>query len=365
MKKFLILFLALFLCTPAMAENWTDNLEMGGDVRMMYYSLNNFFDYNSGSDIDDWEVFRLRTRLKTKITLSDDVSGFVQIANQTYGENIGEPETNQKNKDLNFLGFNFDNYEADNKSDKVFVDNAYITAKNMFNTGITLQTGRMNLMYGSGFVLFDGQSQAASTSLYFDGIKLSAPFGEKTNLDLLYFIDQENARWNVKEDDVSVMGAYLTAHCPFLGGQQEFYVLNKNDENLGAATPHTEVTNEFENTDGELIDLVVEEPYLEYNPFEKDIWMIGLRFSDKMKNGLDYSLEGAYQFGDFNKEADIEQDAFGGKFDGGFTFKDAPMAPRLFVGYAYMQGDDPDTTDKKERWDHFYGGWPQFGDILA
>jgi len=109
MKKFLILFLALFLCTPAMAENWTDNLEMGGDVRMMYYSLNNFFDYNSGSDIDDWEVFRLRTRLKTKITLSDDVSGFVQIANQTYGENIGEPETNQKNKDLNFLGFNFDN----------------------------------------------------------------------------------------------------------------------------------------------------------------------------------------------------------------------------------------------------------------
>ncbi len=323
MKRLMVLFLVLFLCTPAAAD-WTDNLEMGGDVRMRGYKLHNFFDFNDDGDIDNWEVFRLRTRLYTKANFGNNISGFIRIANQTYGENIGEPETAQKEADF---PVDFDNYEADNKSNKVFIDNAYITVKDFFNTGTTLNVGRMNLMYGSGFVLFDGQSQMASTSIYFDGVKLSIPLGKNAVLDGLYFKDQENMRWNTVDDDVTLAGAYLTATCPYIGGKQELYALNKYDENL-----------------------------------DKNIWMTGIRVSNKFENGLDYSLEGAYQFGEFNK--DVDQEALGGKFDGGFTLKDAPMTPRLFVGYAYMQGDDP-NTDEQERWDHFYGGWPQFGDLLA
>jgi hypothetical protein len=30
-----------------------------------------------------------------------------------------------------------------------------------------------------------------------------------------------------------------------------------------------------------------------------------------------------------------------------------------------LSGDDPSTSDTDERWDVFYGGWPQFGDLLA
>ncbi len=40
------------------------------------------------------------------------------------------------------------------------------------------------------------------------------------------------------------------------------------------------------------------------------------------------------------------------------------MTPRLYLGYAFMSGDDPNTADN-EGWDVFYGGWPQFGDLLA
>ena len=326
MKKLVVLFLVLFLCTPAIAADWTDNIEMGGDVRLRGYKLHNFFDFNDDGEIDNWEVFRLRTRLYTKASFGDNISGFVRIANQTYGENIGEPETAQKEADF---PVDFDNYEADNKSNKVFVDNAYITVKDFFNTGATLNAGRMNLMYGSGFVLFDGQSQMASTSLYFDGVKLSIPLGDKAVVDALYFKDQENMRWNTAPDDVTLTGAYLTAHCPVMGGQQELYILGKNDETL-----------------------------------EKDIWMTGIRLSNKYDNGLDYSGEFAYQFGQFNDAADIDQDAMGYKLDAGFTLKDMPLAPRIFCGYAFMEGDDPDTDDQ-ERWDHFYGGWPQFGDLLA
>jgi hypothetical protein len=102
--------------------------------------------------------------------------------------------------------------------------------------------------------------------------------------------------------------------------------------------------------------------------------MAGLRISDKLDAGaedefaLDYAGEVAYQFGKFAKfpgsQEDIDQAALGYKLDAGFKFKNVPLAPRIFANYTFMEGDDP-NTDKKERWDVFYGGWPQFGDLLA
>ncbi len=316
MKKLMVLFLVLFLCTPAVAANWADNIEMGGDVRFRWYQMNNFWNFDDNNDLDNWETFRLRTRLYAKAKVSDDISGFVRLSNQTYGNGVS----------------NGSEWEQDNQSNKVFVDNAYITVKDFFGSNMTFQAGRMNLMYGSGFVLFDGNSQFASTSIYFDGAKLSLPIGDKAVLDAFYVKDEENSRWDISEDDITLGGVYLTATCPVMGsekGKQELYVLNRRDETIS-----------------------------------KNIWMTGIRLSDKFENGLDYSGEFAYQFGDFNDDANIDQEAYGYKLDTGFTLKDAMMTPRLFCGYMFLQGDDRDTKEK-ERWDVFYGGWPQFGDLLA
>jgi len=313
MKKLMVLFLVLFLCTPAVAANWSDSLEMGGDVRFRWYQMNNMWTFDDNNDADNWETFRLRTRLFAKANVSDDITGFVRIANQTYGNGITDA--------------------GDNTSNKVFIDNAYITVKKFFGTDMTFQAGRMNLMYGSGFVLFDGNSQFASTSLYFDGVKLSHPLGDKAVLDAFYVKDEENSRSDAKEDDITLGGAYLTAHCPVMGsekGKQELYVLNRRDDGIS-----------------------------------KDIWMTGIRLSDKFECGIDYSGEFAYQFGDFNDDANIDQEAYGYKLDAGFSLKDMAMTPRLFCGYMFLQGDDDPTDDESNRWDVFYGGWPQFGDLLA
>jgi len=313
MKKLMVLFLVLFLCTPAVASTIADNIDFGGHIRFRGYDMQNMWSLDDDADWDNWNMYRLRTSFQFKATPSDNISGFLKLTNQTYGNGV----TNKYAQ------------EFDNMSNKVFVDNAFITVKDFFGTGTTFNAGRMNLMYGSGFVLFDGNSQFASTNLYFDGLKLSIPLSEIAVLDLLYFKDEENNRDEASSDDITLSGAYLTAKCPVMGGKQELYILNRDDENLN-----------------------------------KDIWMTGLRLSDKFDCGLDYSGEVAYQFGDFDDSADIDQDALGYKLDLGFTLKDAPMSPRLFFGYAYLEGDDPDTDDK-ERWDVFYGGWPQFGDLLA
>ena len=333
MKKCIILFLILMLSAPAaLAIGWED-VEFGGMVRVRGYDLNNVWDFNddglSGgavpADYDNWKVFRIYTSLQTKVTLPSNVTAFVKIANQNYSEGV------------TYAG----QWEKDNEANKVFVDNAYIAANSLFGCPqFRLMAGRQNLMYGSGFVLFDGQSQFASTSLYFDGVKLSWDLIEPqkdrmATLDFLYFKDQENNRSEVTDDDITLSGAYLTAKCPVIGGQQEIYALNRDDQLL-----------------------------------DKEIWMYGIRISDKIAIGadqppftFDYSGEFAWQTGEWTDNQD--QDAMGYKLDAGMTFNMIEaFKPRLFLGYAFLEGDDPDTDDN-ERWDVYYGGWPQFGDLLA
>jgi hypothetical protein len=309
MKKFLVVCCILLMAAPAFAIDFKD-VELGGKVQLRGYEQQNYWDFNDDIDVDNWSAYRTYTSLQTKLKMSDDVVGFVKFTNQTWGSGAGVGE---------------------NVDDNVFVDNAYIDLNNLWcmPKQVNLRLGRQNMMYGTGFVLFDGQSQFASTSLYFDGVKATVKFSDNAVLDTFYLNDQENNRGDASDDDINLSGAYFTGKCPVIGGQQEIYMLNRADQKI-----------------------------------DKDIWMAGLRMSDKMQMGLDYSGEVAYQFGQFNDAQDINQDALGCKLEGGFTFKDAPMSPRPFIGYSFLEGDDPDTKDK-ERWDVYYGGWPQFGDLLA
>ncbi len=333
MKKLLILFLVLFLCTPAIAANWTDNLEMGGDVMFRGYTMQNMWDFNYKNDYDEWNMFRLRTRIHAKANVSDDISGFVQLSNQTYGEGVTKYRPSHQTVDGIAIQ---DYYEEDNYGNKVFVDNAYIDVKNLFTLPLNFRAGRQNLMYGSGFILFDGQSQYASTSLYLDGVKLSLKLGENAVLDALYFKDQEENQSDKKADDITLSGAYLTAHCPVIGGQQEIYALNRDDRDFQYA------------------DMAG----------RKNIWAFGMRLSDKFESGLDYSGEIAYQTGEYGFNPEVDHEALGYKLEAGYALKDVSIKPRFFLGYASFSGDDPDTKDY-EGWDVFYGGWPQFGDLLA
>jgi len=307
--------------------DWTQKVSLSGQVRFRGYNLQNVWDFNNDTDFDNWDVFRLKGSLKATVKATDDVTAVIQVSDQTYGENVAAvPVDNLATGRTSTI----DN-ASDNLGNKVFLDNAYIEARNIFHLPIDMTFGRQNLIYGSGFVILDGQSQFASTSIYFDGVKLRYHITDKMTLDGLYMKDQENNRDNGSNDDITLGGAYFTyAGVPVIG-KTEIYGLNRHDQNI-----------------------------------KKDIWMYGARFSNKMDNGIDYSLEAAMQTGDAGTFGGVEQDqeALGAKLEAGYTFG-ISMAPRLYAGYALMTGDDPTTNDKNEGWDVFYGGWPQFGDLLA
>jgi hypothetical protein len=315
MKKYFG-FLAAVLLLPSLAFAIDfSNVKYGGDIRFRGYTMDNWADFNDNGTYDDeMDMFRLRASLFSSVDVGDKITGYIRITDQNYGEGVGKAE----GKDA----------WDDHTSNDVFVENAYIDAKNVLGP-ISLRLGRQNLIYGSGFVILDGQSQFSSNEIYFDGAKATWDLTEQVGLDVFYMKDQENNRGESFNDDITLSGLYLTGKngwCPYIRGQQEVYALNREDQNTC-----------------------------------KDIWMFGLRVSDKLDFGLDYAGEAALQTGTaYNGE---DQSATGYKFDLGYTI-DFPIKPRIYGQYMLMSGDEKGSDDY-EGWDVFYGGWPQFGDLLA
>jgi hypothetical protein len=290
---------------------WAEHVSLSGRVRFRGYDLENMWDFSDDQDGDNWNMFRTYGSLKATVKFTEDVTAVVKVANQNYGDGVSTKY----------------GQELDNISSKIFLDNAYVYVRNLFGSPLNLTVGRQNLTYGSGFVIFDGNSQFASTNQYFDGLKLSYNFNPEIVLDVFYMNDEENNRDNKSDDDIHFSGVYFTAARTPVFGKAELYVLNRYDETL-----------------------------------EKNIWTLGGRLSNKLENGFDYSLEGAYQTGD--ALAGVDQEAWGTKTEAGYTFKTAAMTPRVYAGMTYLSGDDL-STGKNEGWDVMYGGWPQFGDLMA
>ncbi|ADH84823.1 alginate export family protein [Desulfurivibrio alkaliphilus] len=285
----------------------SDQLSMGGEVIFRGYRIRNVWTFDDDNKGDDRDAFRLKGSLWANYQATDDVSVRIQFTNQSWGETDDA---------------------GDNVDNKVFLDNAYIQANNLFGLPVDATLGRQNLIYGSGFVILDGQSQYGSTSIYFDGIKLRFHLTDLVSLDAIYMKDRENTPGHSVRDDITLAGFYLiNQECPLTGMRQELYALNRKDETL-----------------------------------DKDIWMYGARFSDRLQNGLDYSLEGAIQRGDATK--DVDQKAYGMKLDAGYTLQNTAFTPRFYANYSYLSGNKRGTDDN-EQWDVFYGGWPQWGDLLA
>lgn len=285
------------------------SLEFGGEVRVRGYSLENMWDVDSDLDGDHWALLRHRTRLSVRAELERGVVGFVRVANQHWGEGV------------TYAGA----WEADNLANKLFVDAAWIEAPEFLGLPATLRLGRQDLIYGSGFVLFDGQSQMASTSNYLDGVRARLALAPDLDADLLWFKDQENGRALADHDDATLGGLYLTRRGG--RGSQECYVLRRGDQQL-----------------------------------DERIDVFGARLVGAFGT-LDYAVEGALQRGDAASSRDHE--AWGAKSELGWSPAGLDGKLRVFAGWAGLSGDDPATPGVNERWDVIQGGWPQFGDILA
>ncbi len=94
-------------------------------------------------------------------------------------------------------------------------------------------------------------------------------------------------------------------------------------------------------------------------PTARDIYTLGGRLKSKLGElgAWDYTVEGAYQFGDYaatSTSKRLNQDAFMFVLQGGYTFADAWATPRIGLEYAYSSGDENSADGTHGTFDNLF-----------
>jgi hypothetical protein len=212
------------------------------------------------------------------------------------------------------------------ESDQIDIHQGYLTAGNQKEFPLTLKVGRQELSYGEERLIgaFDWNNIGRS----FDDAKLrwADTWGTVDAFTGMPVVPREG-EFDMPNNQDWFSGVYATL-TPVPKTIVEGYFLSRNSSRSAASTFNDP---EFP------------------QPTARDIYTIGGRLKSKPGElyGFDYTLEGAYQFGDFAPSATLprmEQDAFMFVSEIGYTFAGIWAKPRLGVEFDYASGSDGGST---------------------
>jgi len=207
------------------------------------------------------------------------------------------------------------------ESDTIDLHQAYVTIGNHKEFPVSLKVGRQELSYGEERLV--GAFAWNNIGRAFDAVKL---------------------RWQNEW-----FGADFFASHPVIPEDGKFDEENSHDWFSGVYATSMKIPKNIldvyflsRNTDRQAINIVASPQFGQ--PTARDIYTVGGRLKSKPGEigNWDYSLEGAYQFGDFAATATsarLAQDAYMFVVQGGYTFADLWATPRLGVEFDYSSGD--------------------------
>jgi hypothetical protein len=225
------------------------------------------------------------------------------------------------------------------EADAIDLNQAYITLGNQKEFPLSLKVGRQELIYGEERLV--GASAWNNIGRVFDAAKVrwETPwFG--ADFFASRVVIPEDGRFNVNNDYEWFSGVYATInHVP--KNLMEVYFLSRNASTKAiAAEPSPQAPQ----------------------PSARDIYTVGGRVKSRPGEfgNWDYTVEGAYQFGNFKdlrkgiNSPRLDQDAFMFVAQGGYTFKDAWATPRLGAEYAFGSGDNDPNDNKHGTFDNLF-----------
>jgi len=321
-----LLALAVAASGARAAEPAPVPLTYGGEVRLRGEAFDNLMDLDDAAD-DSYQFWRLRYRFWLEARPRDGLRFHFRLGNEyrwgVHGSSLGlasvrDPES------------------------RVSLDNGWAEISDP-QRGLSLRFGRMDLMYGEGFLVFDGTPADGSSSAYFDAIRARWERGA-ARVDLFTAkIADQGFGTPARDEDFS--GLYAKR------GVVEAYALHRFKR--GATV------------------FQAGKPWEAFSPRQ---WTaaLGGRVAHLPRTGWYGAAEGAYEFGEF---ADAPPDtvapyppghddrrAWGGYARAGFVF-DTDARPALEIGGLWLSGDDP-ATARYEGCDDFYGEWPKWSELL-
>jgi hypothetical protein len=294
----------------------------------------------------DWG-YRLRLRQEYGANLSDfsnavaDDNNYIRVRSQLWGSwapgaqwklyamlNNEHRHWYKSNKGLENQPFEIH---------ELIFESLYVEGKNLGGSPFGFIAGRQNLLYGEGFICWDGGPLDGSRTGYFNALLLTSTFG-KRRLDAHFISDPERDRYlpilndqkqSLIEWDETGAGLYYTDES-FEGRKLEAYYFYKNEKDKDGAYP------------------------------ESDIHTIGARASGKGFGRLAFAAEGAVQAGGRGAQKRL---GYGGYLYGKYALPVDRPPIALGAGGFYLSGDDPGSADTYEGWNPVYSRWPKWGDL--
>jgi hypothetical protein len=225
------------------------------------------------------------------------------------------------------------------ESDSIDLHQAYVTIGNHKEFPVSLKIGRQELSYGEERLI--GAFGWNNIGRTFDAAKLRWQ-NEWFAADFFTSrpVIPEDNRFDVVNDYDWFSGIYATS-TKIPKNTLEAYFLSRNSSPQAAAA----------------------EPSPQFpQPSARDIYTVGLRLKSKPGElgNWDYTLEGAYQFGDFRDTragapaTRLDQRAYMVIAQGGYTFNDTWGKPRFGLEYTYSSGDSSPTNNTHETFDNLF-----------
>ena len=293
-------------------------LSLGGQARYRYEWFENA---NFGAGPQDDDGFHLlRLMGHADLHLGKNLRTFVQVTSaQATGREGGERPVIDEN--------DFDFHQA-------FAD---LVLPFDGDKKLLLRGGRQNLLYGAQRLI--SPLDWTNTRRTFDGGKASLSLSKNHTLDYFYVhpVVFDEGPIDSYNDSISFTGLYDTLMLPDVirgaGTRVEAYAHYIDRENA---------------------------PFAGAGTGEENRYTLGGRFYTNPKP-WDFDVEAAYQFGDF-LDGDISAWMFA--TEGGYTFADVPLKPRLYAGFDIASGDDDPTDGDLETFNQLFPlGHAYFGYI--
>ncbi len=225
------------------------------------------------------------------------------------------------------------------ESDTFDLHQAYFTVGNHKEFPLSLKAGRQELSYGEERLV--GAFAWNNIGRVFDAVKVrwqNEWFG--ADFFTSRVVIPEDGRLNVDNDYDYFSGVYATS-LKIPKNIFELYFLARNaTQSAISAEPQPQFPQ----------------------PSARDIYTVGGRLKSKPGefDGWDYTVEGAYQFGNFRdrrlgaNSPELTQDAFMFVAQGGYTWADAWGSPRLGLEYSFGSGDSNPTDSKHETFENLF-----------
>lgn len=318
-KVLLAMMMTAVVALPAHAA--VQNIKVGGELKSFYVHRDSL---DLGTAVQNpIDVFASITKVNVTADLSDNVTVVTQLINEReWGDNV----------------------DGGTGDSDVQLDLAYVELREFLYSPLTVTVGRQNLQYGNSLII--GGPNDGSTGLGADLAFLGEKYGWDA-IKLQFDYDPLTIDFFAAKDDAGETGFGLTGKDDDndVYGINAGYELGDEMSTMVEAYFFSKISNSTEAT---------------ANAEAANVYVPGLRVSTNPIEGLSFSGEFAWQYGDTGTVATTTTnnnniDAWALDLRSSYAL---PMleeySPVLHLGYRHFSGDDDASDGENNNWDPMF-----------